>query len=287
MAVSDQQPSVRPATIGLRDLVSPGSLAVRLWRRSGATPPLAKFATPDDAALGDYAAGSHGGWCTAELRGQVLPAVDADGRQAYPAAACLAGIHRVLFAEQLCEVDQLDDVPELSAAAAVGDFRSFFERATYERHAFTRCRVLLQGEHCPIELAEPRGPRLVVRRVMSHEPMSMCFADAMAASFLSGRPVKILSATGLEPSGSEDVLPIRLHDDVVVGAGENPIASLVRLRPPKGSDDPMRASIRGIANAAWGVFARLDQHFEQGRLAERYATWSWPVIAASIPAIVR
>ena len=287
MAVSAEQPSVRPATIGLRDLVSPGSLAVRLWRRSGATPPLAKFSTPDDAALGDYAAGSHGGWCTAELRGQVLPAVDVDVRQAYPAAACLAGIHRVLFAEQLCEVDQLDDARELNAAAAVGDLRPFFERATYEHHAFTRCSVLLQGEHCPIELAEPRGPRLVVRPVTSHEPMSMCLNDVMAASLLSGRPVRILSATGLEPSGAEDVLPISLYGDVVVGAGEDPVAALVRLRPPRGSDDPMRASIRGVANAAWGVFARLDQHIEQGRLVECYAAWSWPVIAASIPAIVR
>jgi hypothetical protein len=69
---------------------------------------------------------------------------------------------------------------------------------------------------------------------------------------------------------------------------EDPIAALVRLRPEKGIDDRLRDCIRGIANAgAWGVFARLDQHVEQGTLAERYARWSWPAIAASIPAIAR
>ncbi|MGH9917829.1 MAG: hypothetical protein ACRD6W_02990, partial [Nitrososphaerales archaeon] len=52
------------AVVGLRGLVSGGSLATRMWRRSGATPPLGKFATPDDAALDGYAASSHGGWCT-------------------------------------------------------------------------------------------------------------------------------------------------------------------------------------------------------------------------------
>ncbi len=287
MAVSGAHED-RRATVALRELVSPGSLAVRLWRRSGATPPLAKFSTPDDAGLGDYAAGLHGGWCTAEQRGQVLGAVDADVRQAYPAAASLASTHRVLYAEELREVDQLDNVRELSAAAAVGDLRPFFHRATYERHALTRCTVQLQGERWPIELVEARGPRLVVGRATSTEPMTMCFGDVMAASFLSGRPVRILSAAGLETAGTEDVLAIRLRGDVVVPAGQDPIAALVRLRPEKGIDDRLRDCVRGIANAgAWGVFARIDQHMEQGGLEERYAAWSWPAIAACVPAIVR
>ena len=61
--VSDEDRQDGRATVGLRELVSGGSLATRIWRRSGATPPLAKFSTPDDAALDAYAAGSHGGWC--------------------------------------------------------------------------------------------------------------------------------------------------------------------------------------------------------------------------------
>jgi hypothetical protein len=276
------------ATVGLRDLVSGGSLARRLWSRSGATPPLAKFATPDDAALDAYAAASHGGWCSADLRGQVLPAVDVDGRQAYPAAACLAAIYRVLFAQELSEVDQLGDVRALSAAAGAGDWRPFVDRATYEQFALTRCLVLPQGERWPIELPERRGPRLYVRRVSSNEPVVAVFGDVMFASFRAGHSVTVLSATGLAPVGAESLRPIPLRDGVVVPPGADPLAALVQLRPPKGIDDRLRACIRGVTNpAAWGVCARLDQSQTNGRLIEKYAAWSWPPIAACVTAVVR
>ena len=52
------------ATVGLRFQVSPGSLAGAALRRSGISPPLLKFATPDDAALDRWAAAGHGGWTT-------------------------------------------------------------------------------------------------------------------------------------------------------------------------------------------------------------------------------
>ena len=276
------------ASVELGALVSGGSLATRIWRRSGAVPPLAKFTTPDDEALDHYAAGSHGGWCTSELRGQVLPALDLDGRQAYPAAGCVARVHRLLFAEQLEEVDQLAEVRALSVAAAAGDAEPFFDQATYERCAMTRCMVLPQGDPWPVELEGRHGPRFYVRPVKSTQPMAAAFGDVMVASFLAGRAVKVCSATGLVPIGNDDVGPIPLRDGVVVPAGEDPLAALVRLRPPKGSDDRLRACIRGIANpAAWGVFARLDQRREKGTLVERYAAWSWPPIAACIPAVVR
>ena len=276
------------ASVGLRDLVSGGSVARLVWARSGATPPLAKFVVPDDAALDAYAAGSHGGWCTADLPGELLPAMDVDARQAYPAAACLAGIHGVLFARELSEVDVLREIQALSAAAAAGDWRPFFERATYERFAFTRCLVLPDGEPWPVELPERHGPRLYVRRLTSTEPVAANFGDVMVASFLAGRAVTILSATGLVPFGVEDVRPIPLRDGVVVPAGTDPLAALVRLRPEKGTDDRLRAAIRGITNpAAWGLFARLDQHRLRGQLVEKYAAWSWPSIAACVPAVVR
>lgn len=286
--VTDDDIRAGRATVGLRALISGGSLGRRLWSRTGATPPLAKFSIPDDEALDAYAAGSHGGWCTAEIRGEAVPALDADIRQAYPAAACLTGIHRFLFAAELCEVDQLAEVQALSAAAAGGDWRPFLERSTYERLTLTRCLVLPRGEPWPVELSERHGPRLYVRRVTSREPINAAFGDVMLASFLAGHSVTILSATGLVPVGREAHLPVRLRDGITVPVGTDPLAALVRLRPPKGADDRLRAAIRGIANpAAWGIFARLDQRRVVGRLTEEYAAWSWPPIAAGIPAIVR
>jgi hypothetical protein len=52
------------AAVGLRFMVSPGSLAGAAWRRSGVTPPLYKFAVSDDTALDRWAAAGHGGWVT-------------------------------------------------------------------------------------------------------------------------------------------------------------------------------------------------------------------------------
>ena len=59
-----REQSIGRATVGLRHMVSPGSLAGATWRRSGVTPPLYKFAIPDDAALDQWAAAGHGGWTT-------------------------------------------------------------------------------------------------------------------------------------------------------------------------------------------------------------------------------
>jgi hypothetical protein len=52
------------AVVGIGHLVSPGSLATASLRRSGLTPPLRKFATPDDETLDLWAAAGHGGWVT-------------------------------------------------------------------------------------------------------------------------------------------------------------------------------------------------------------------------------
>jgi hypothetical protein len=63
LATPEQQRLGR-ATVGLRSIVSPGSLAGATWRRSGITPPLRKFAAPNDAALDRWSAAGHGGWTT-------------------------------------------------------------------------------------------------------------------------------------------------------------------------------------------------------------------------------
>ena len=61
LTTKDEQ-SIGRAAVGLRFMVSPGSLAGAAWRRSGITPPFSKFAIPDDAGLDRWAAAGHGGW---------------------------------------------------------------------------------------------------------------------------------------------------------------------------------------------------------------------------------
>lgn len=52
------------ARLTLRAIVSPGSVATAILDRSGVTPPLAKYTTPDDAALDRWQEAVHGGWVT-------------------------------------------------------------------------------------------------------------------------------------------------------------------------------------------------------------------------------
>lgn len=278
------------ARVTIRRIYSAGGLASALLNRSGVTPPLAKFSTPDDLDLDRWSGASHGGWCTATLTGQVLPVADADVRQAYPTAWVLLDAWRVLTARQLRRVDVTADVRRLCEAAAVGDFSALYDRATYGSFGLTLCDVLPDGEPWPVERPTKRGPRFDVAPLRSPVPLPFAWPDVILAAALSGKVPTIVSATRLFPVGTEDNLrPVPLRDGVVVPAGEDPIPALVRMRPDRGmGEDRLRDLIRGVANPlAWGVFARLDQYRVRGELRERVARWSWPPIAASIPSVAR
>jgi hypothetical protein len=60
------------AYLGIGNVVSPGTIAKATLRRAGNTPPLAKFAIPDDAALDRWRKAQHGGWCTSDIRGVIV-----------------------------------------------------------------------------------------------------------------------------------------------------------------------------------------------------------------------
>jgi len=67
-------------------------------------------------------------------------------------------------------------------------------------------------------------------------------------------------------------------------------ASKERLRAGTGTADDARAKValhRIVNSGAWGIFARADQHRVGGRLVEEVAEWSWPPIAATVPALCR
>lgn len=273
--------------VALGALFSPGSMAGALWGTTGLTPPLAKFATPDDGALGAWIEAAHGGWVTAEVTGAVVPALDADVRSAYPAAWVLAGWWDVVRAAGIEETDVLVEVQALCHRAAEGDVGVVLERANYPTLGRTLCCVRPAGEPWPTERHSPRGARLVVGPV-DGDPLHVTAADAVTAAYLGRAEPQIDWALRLDPLGIEESGPVRLRNGVIVPAGADPIPALVRLRPTKGGDKRLRTVIRAVANAGcWGVFARMDPVKIDGRFSERPGPWCWPPIAASIPAIVR
>lgn len=273
--------------VALARLYSPGSMAGALWATTGLTPPLAKFTDPDDQALIAWIEAAHGGWGTAEVTGTVVPCLDADVRSAYPAAWSLAGWWNVLCATSVRQVDALPHVRDLCCRATDGDMTVVFERASYPTLGRTLCRVRPAGEPWPTERNSARGSRLVVGPVEG-DALHVSAADAVAAAYLGKTVPEIDWATRLDPVGADEARPVRLRDDAVVPAGTDPIPALVRLRPPKGHDERLRAVIRAVANAAaWGVFARLDPVKLDGRHAERAGPWAWPPVAAAVPALAR
>ena len=273
--------------VALARLYSPGSMAGALWAATGLTPPLAKFGVPDDEDLGAWIEAAHGGWGTAEVTGTLVPVLDADVRSAYPAAWSLAGWWDVVRAAFVQETDVLADVQDLCRRAADGDMTAILERASYSTLGRTLCRVRPAGEPWPTERHSARGSRLVVGPVEG-DAIHVSAADAVAAAYLGETVPEIDWATRLDPVGAEEARPVRLRNDAVVPAGTDPIPALVRLRPPKGGDERLRAVIRAVANAAaWGVFARLDPVKLDGRHAERPGPWAWPPIAAGVPALAR
>ena len=294
MVVNDaSSPRVGPRSprvgrgVALGALFSPGAMAGALWRTTGLTPPLEKFAVPDDEALGAWIEAAHGGLVTAEITGTLLPVADADVRSAYPAAWALSGWWDVVRAASVVETDVLEEVRALCRRAAAGDLDVVLDRANYPTLGRTLCRVHPTGEPWPTERHGPRGARLVVGPV-DGDPLCVTAADAVAAAYRSCAVPDLDWAHRLDPVGAEEANPVRLRDDVVVAAGADPIPVLVRLRPPRGGDEQLRRAVRSVANAAsWGVFARMDPVRVDGRLTERPGPWCWPPVAAGVPAIAR
>jgi len=273
--------------VALGRLYSPGSMAAACWRSTGLRPPLARFPKPNDRSLGHWIEAAHGGWVTAEVTGSLVPVLDADVRSAYPAAWCLTGWWDVVRAASLREIDVRPEVRSMCRRAADGDLGIVLEAANYPTLGRTICRVLPDGEPWPIERAGPSGSRFEVAPIEG-DTLSVTAADAVAAAYLARRAPRLTWARRLDPVGTEETQPVRLRDDVVVPAGADPVCGLVRLRPAQGGDHRMRVVVRVIVNAAaWGLFARMDPIRVHGQLGERTSTWTWPPIAAGVPAIAR
>jgi hypothetical protein len=280
-------------------VLSPGSIATGVLRRSGVTPPLAKFPVPDDAALDRWQRARHGGWVTADHRGVIVPVSDADMRSAYPAAWSVTGCWDVLRAAELREANVLHELDALCRRVAGGDLAPLFIGKTYTDFSLSVAEALGCGEPFAVELPgdDHRDPRLVVAPLWSSTPIPFPSSDIVLAALLSQRVPRLVSATRLEALGVEAQAPFPLYDGVVVRPGEDPIVAGVRLREAArdAGNERLRVQLRVVNNAlSWGVYARLDQQpvrgggrGRRGRLIERATEWSWPPIAATVPAVVR
>jgi hypothetical protein len=270
--------------VDLRRMFSPGGLSAATLRATGIVPPLVKFPTPDDVALNRWSAAGHGGWVTADIRGELLPAVDIDIRSAYPAAFETLGCFDVLCARSLRHQDVTDELRSMAEQAAAGNLVSLFDPATYRRMGLCLAEIVPDGEPWPVERSAIGDvpSTLTVEPVWCEQasvPSSLPFAwpDVILAALLSGRVPNIVRASRLVPVGRQSGLSPTLR---------SPVLSAVRrrARAKLAGDDGVVSQLRLHLNAmAWGNFARLDQT----RTGERTSEWTWPPVATSLTALCR
>ena len=233
-----------------------------------------------------------------ELRGLLLPTLDADVRAAYVASSSVLDCHRYLAASELTTEDARDELMVLVQAAAEGDFEPLFDRATYRRMGLTLVECSPSGETFPVELPGKTGSlaRLLVRPVRSEVSLPYTWPDVVLSALSSRRACRLGQVTRLVPSGVESEHAIPLRDGWIVRPGGTLGVVGERRRRMAKRDGHVRIArqfrVLNLA-AEWGLFARTDQvRRSRGRgrptvLAEVASEWTWPPIAATVPAVVR
>jgi hypothetical protein len=285
--------------VDLGGLVSPARLAAEIPRKAGVIPPLLKFGTPDDDALGRWMGAHRGGWLSAELAGEGLfLAADVDAHAAYPAFASLLGWWRLKTAAHLRHQNVAKELRALCAEAAAGDVSRLFDRRTWARFGFTLCEVVCDGEPWPVEAPDEDYPQghSGVRHVRCPVPLPFTWPDVVNAALRSGRVPHIVSATKLVPVGRQPGLRDRypLYDGLVLGTCDDPAVALVRLRDEAklAQDNRLAVQLRVVVNTLiYGNPVRLDLGYRQeGRqrvVTETPAEWTFPPIAATVTAASR
>jgi hypothetical protein len=220
-------------------------------------------------------------------RGTVAPVIDADIHAAYAAAHALSDIPRVLAAQSLRRDHDPAFLLGVAERAAAGDFAPLFERQTYAHLGLSLCEVVPNRTWHPIEIAEVgRNPRFVVAPSLSPVPLSYTWPDFVLSAVLSERVTELCSFTRLVPWGHVDVSKPRW----ITKSVHRRDAAKDRLRAgtAKADDARLKVALHPIINSgAWGNFARADQHRVGQRQVEEVAEWSWPPIAATMPALCR
>jgi hypothetical protein len=285
--------------VDLGGLVSPAGLAAEIPRKAGVTPPLVKFATPDDAALGRWMGAHRGGWLSAEMAGKGLfPAVDIDAHSAYPAFASLLGWWRLMMAACVRRQDKTEELRALCAKVAGGDVSALLCPETWRRLGFTICEVVCDGEPWPVEAPDDDYPQghSGVRPVRCPEALPFTWPDVVLAALRSGRVPHIVSATKLVPVGRQPGLRDRypLYDGLLLGTCDDPAVALVRLRNEAKARDDVRlaAQLRVVVNTlCYGNPVRLDlvrrRDGHRRVVTETPAEWTFPPIAATVTAASR
>jgi len=260
---------------------SPGATAAHLLVQMGLCPPLERFHLGDEE-LSAWMRSLHGGWVTSgPFDGEAFPALDADVSNAFSAVASLIGWWPHMTAERLRLVDVTQSCQRFLDSPAL--VARMYDRATWRRWGITRVVLRARWEPLPVEIARPDGPRLYVEPTWA-ESLDATWLDAVTATLLAGRPVKVLRAVRLAPRGRQTGLRPVMVPGGILHPDRDPVLTLVRLRreAKAARDRRMAVLIRVVLNAmVYGNPARFDP---DGTGGERPGPWCFPPLAATVAA---
>jgi hypothetical protein len=277
------------ARLDIGRLTSPGSIAGALLGRAGIVPPLAKFAQPDDEALGRWTAAHHGGWQTAEMAGKgPFQATDIDLTAGYVQTAALVKWWRYETAADIREEDVTVAFRRFLEDANLA--RQILQPETWERWGLTLVELEPDGHELPVDVhGDQVTGRSTLRQVHSPIPLPYAWPDAVLTTLRTGRPPKVVRAARLVPVGKQTGLraKVPILPGLVLDIDDDPAVALVRRRQAAKAIKDVREStqLRVVVNGLiYGQPARLDQ---RPNGAERPGPWTWPPLAATVAAGTR
>jgi len=251
--------------VSLATLQSPAGLATALVSGLRVEAPLAKFDLSSDEHQG-WIEAFHGGWVDANpsLLGQRFEAAAVDLSSAYPLVAHGVGWWDAMTAEHLERRDVTEQLQVLCDRAAI-DPTAALNPATWAAFGLTLAEVDLDGQPLFVEVPDaerPDGRTVVAPAWCRGRTLSLSWFDALAASVLGRRPVRIVRAVRLVPVGRQGGLRSRLPlvAGRVLSVDEDPALALVALRRDvKGSDPTLGHVLHAAVNSlVSGNASRLD-----------------------------
>lgn len=240
---------------------SPATLAKGYLSKMGIKPPQEKFKTPDKIngiAMQSFFAGRAG--CM--ICRTPVPSTYVDFQAQFPAISNLLNCREILCAKSL-------EFPDFTREA-----RDSIERITgndcYQPAVWKQLRWFALVEPCEDVLPlrakfgqrQDSDPTLGWNFLTSKQPIWITGPDAVAAKLMTAKPIKILKAIAVKPSGVQPGLqPVNLYNQLEVDPLRDDLAvKLVELRTFLKTKNPQVAGGLKVAanSAAFGLLCQMN-----------------------------
>jgi hypothetical protein len=247
--------------LALERCYSPATVSKTYYSKMGVKPPKEKFNIPDrinGIAMQAFAAGR--AECT--ITRTLVPVTYLDFHAQYPAVSKLLDCREILCAESLNFADFTSEAREMVESITPDDCR----RPEFWKQLRWYALVELQEDIVPLRAKfakrDDGDPTLGWNFLTSKQPIWITGPDAIAAKLLTGKPLKILEAVAVIPSGVQPGLrPVKLCGQVEVDPRRDDLAvKLVELRSfLKKTNPTLAGGLKVAANSAvFGILCQVE-----------------------------